>query len=121
MAYATVSDLQAYWRVLSASEQVRAESLLEYAALFIDSHVTISSDDETQLGVAKFVSCDLVKTAMFSGSVPVSSVSQTGGVYSASMTFANPQGDMFWKSQYDSLFGLDGMDIGSVRAVNAND
>lgn len=119
MAYATVDDVQAYWRTLTTAEQARATALLGYAALFIDSKCTVS---DALRPAAEYVSCDMVKTAMSAGDGPaVTAFSQTGGPYSANATFANPTGDLYWKSQYNDLFGLSGMGQACIRPSTAAD
>ena len=120
MAYATVPDLEAYWRTLTTEEETRADTLLDYAALFIDSKVTVT----TALTIAaKFVSCDMVKVAMLAGtdSSPMTAFSQTGGPYQASVTFANPTGDLFWSSKYDTLLGLSGVGFACMKAMTSYD
>jgi len=119
MAYATIDDVEAYWHTLNASEQTRATALLDYAALFVDSKCTVSDALEP---AAKYVSCDMVKTAMAAGDGPaVTAFSQTGGPYSANATFANPTGDLYWKSQYNDLLGISGMGAACIRPSTAAD
>lgn len=63
MAYATVADLEARWRVMSPSEYRQAEVLLDDAAVEIDIHCK-PSDKVEWLEKAKAVSCAMVKRAM---------------------------------------------------------
>lgn len=119
-AYATVEELAAYWRELAQAEQARAAVLLDAAAVFVRAHC---GGEPADAEAAKYVSCDMAKTAMLAGasSAPVQSYSQSGGPYNASVTFANPTGDLYWKGQYDELLGLSGMSHATINARTAFD
>lgn len=119
MAYATVDNVESYWRTLTDTEKARAESLLGYAAMFIDARCTVT---DALAKAAEYVSCDMVKTAMVAGDGPaVTAFSQTGGPYSANATFANPTGDLYWKSQYNDVLGISGMGAMCIRPSTAAD
>ena len=119
-AYATVEELAAYWRELAQAEQARAAVLLDAAGVFIRSHC---GGEPADTEAARYVSCDMAKTAMLAGapSAPVKSWQQSGGPYSASVVFANPTGDLYWKGQYDELLGLAGMSHATIKARTAFD
>lgn len=119
-AYATVEDLAAYWREMSEAEKARAETMLSYASTIIRAHCGCEPSDGD---AAKFVACDMVKTAMQSASdtAPVTQLTMSGGPYSRTMQYANPSGDLYWKSQYDQVLGLTGTSVGCIHARTALD
>lgn len=114
-AYATKEDLEAYWRTLTSDEAKRAEYLLGFAAVKIRSRLNGEPKDAD---AAKYVSLDMVKNAMTAAQdgAPITNFSQTGGPYSASVQYANPTGDLYWKKQYDADLGLAGMAHACMRA-----
>lgn len=113
-AYADTDDLAAYWRTLTDDEKARAEALLVYAAAAIDARCPSTPAADA----ARFVSCDMVKTAMQAGTdtAPVTQLTMTGGPYSRTMQYANPSGDLYWKAQYDVMLGIVGTAVGSICA-----
>lgn len=117
MAYATVSDLEARWRALNEDEQARAEVLLEDAATYLDALVSIDPDDEEQQKVLSRVSCSMVQRVMSSDTdtYGLASTSMSAGVYSQSMTFANPSGDFYLTGFEKQLLGVTGAKIGTIR------
>lgn len=115
MAYATVADLQAGWRTLTAPEQSRATTLLDRAASILDAQVTVVTTDTAQAALLCTVSCSMVQRAMTSTDLfGVSQQSETAGSYSQSMTFANPSGDLYLTKQERKLLG-----IGAVYATGS--
>lgn len=117
-AYATTDDLAAYWRELTEAERAKADTLLGFASTIVAAHATSPDAD-----AARFVACDMVKTAMQSASdtAPVTQLTMTGGPYSRTMQYANPSGDLYWKSQYDQVLGLTGTSVGCIHARTALD
>ena len=117
-AYATADDLAAYWRELTEAERAKADTLLGFASTIVSAHAA-APDAEA----ARFVVCDMVKTAMQAGgdAAPVTQLTMTGGPYSRTMQFANPTGDLYWKSQYDAVLGLSGTAVGCMHARTAID
>lgn len=111
--FATPDDLAAFWRPLSASERDRAEALLGYASAMVRSRCHGEPGDA---GIARYVACDMVKTAMAAGdaTAPVTQATASAGGYSSTLTFANPTGDLYWKRQYGQLLGLSGTGLGCV-------
>ena len=119
MVYATVSDLQSRWRPLSDAEQARATVLLDDAALRIDSCVPPPDEMTSQEQRARLVvSCEMVKRAMAAGvGVAVSQESQTRGPFNASVTYANPAGDLYLTKADKLLLGLGGQRAGNVSLL----
>lgn len=119
-AYATAEDLAAYWRELSEAEKTKAAAMLGYASAIVRAHCQGEPGDAD---AARFVACDMAKTAMQAGtdSAPVTQLTMTGGPYSRTMQYANPTGDLYWKSQYDAVLGLSGTAVGCMHARTALD
>ncbi len=110
MAYATVSDLEARWKTLDAQEEAVASTLLEDAAVLIDSMGTPRSDD-----AARVVSCYMVRRAMSSQAADVFGVTQTSmtaGSYQQQWTYANPGGDLYLTKAERSMLGLGAGKVG---------
>ena len=105
MAYATVEDLASRWRALDASEESRADVLLEDAAVVIDSYLRGKVASEDALRV---VSCNMVKRAMDADMSGVSQQTETAGPYSQTFTWANPNGDMYLTKRERDMLGPKG-------------
>ena len=108
--YATVEDLEARWRTLTADERDRAGVLLEYAAVRLDAACPPSDPPTAQeLAARKIVSCEMVKRAMATsggiGGVGVTSVQQGAGPYQETVQFSNPTGDLYLSKSDRKLLG----------------
>ena len=118
MAYATVSDIEARWRALSADEQAQATVLLDDAAAMLSRLVEVDETDEGQAELLKVVSCSMVIRSMSQTASELFGVSQssiTAGVYSQSTSYANPSGDMYLTRMEKRLLGITSGYIGSIR------
>lgn len=115
-AFATVADLEARWRGLSEQEQARAKVLLLDAADLI--RTTTRRWGELSESTLKRVSCQVVRRAMGSDSIPggdVSSMMTTAGPYSQQFSYSNPQGDLYLtKAERKSL----GVGVGRAFEVD---
>lgn len=105
--YATVEDLEARWRTLTADERDRAAVLLEDAAVRLDATCPIGDDHSAQdLNARKIVSCEMVKRAMaVAGGIGVTSVQTGAGPYQETTQFANPTGDLYLTKADKRLLG----------------
>ncbi|WP_211316702.1 phage Gp19/Gp15/Gp42 family protein [Oceanobacillus arenosus] len=116
MNFATVEDLTALWRPMSADEQTRAEALLpvvsdrlrleaEKVEKNIDQMIT---DSVSYKNVVKSVTVDIVaRTLMTSTSQePMSQFSQSALGYTVSGTFLTPGGGLFIKRDELKALGL---------------
>lgn len=118
MAYATVEDVEARWRDLSADEEARCGVLLDDASLYLDTLVDVNPDDEHQAAVLTTVCCNMVIRSMSateSDMFGVSQSSMTAGPYSQSMNYANPSGDMYLTKLEKRLLGITVGYIGSIQ------
>ena len=117
MAYATYEDVQARMsRTMTESEQAICTTLLDDAAVIIDSYNSQASDD-----VKKVVSCRMVIRAMGDGEsgVPVGATqgSMSGLGYSQSWTIsAGSVGELYLAKLDKKLLGV-GNSIGSRSPV----
>ena len=114
MAYATYEDVQArISRTLSADEQAICTTLLDDAAVIIDSFNSLASDD-----IKKVVSCRMVIRALGDGDsqgVPVGATqgSMSGLGYSQSWTISSGSvGELYLARMDKTLLGR-GNAIGS--------
>lgn len=117
MAFATVNDLIARWRPLSADEIEKAKILLEDCtnALILYGEdrgldlVDMCDKSKARASVAEAIVCDIVKREMVSmvdESPAMSQVSQSAGGYSVSGTFLSPGGGLFIKNYELKMLGL---------------
>ena len=117
MAYATVEDVQARMnRPMSESEQAICATMLDDAAVMIDSFNESASEDKK-----KIVSCRMVIRQMGDGEsgVPIGATqgSMSGLGYSQSWTLSNGStGEMYLSKLDKELLGV-GNRIGSYSPV----
>ncbi len=119
MAYATVQDVQARMtRTLSAQEQAVASTLLDDAAILIDSYNT-----EASSGIKKTVSCRMVVRALGDGQdagVPMGatqgSISALGYAQSWTIGSGGSFGDLYISKTEKQMLGV-GNKIGSYSPV----
>jgi hypothetical protein len=114
-AYATVDDLMKRWRSLTEDEQDKAAVLLDDATAMIAAECKKARAHPPE-GLLKIVCVDMAKRAMSSpvDDIPASNVQQTAGPYSASVTFANPMGDMYLTKANRKLLGFSRQRIGTI-------
>ena len=116
MAYATVSDLEARWRELTADEESKAGVLLDDAAAILDTLGVFDSSDPNVAANLRTVSCGMVIRAMSNtGDMGVSQQSMTAGPYTQSWTYSNPSGDMYLTKMDKRLLGITSGYIGTIR------
>lgn len=118
MAYATVEDVQARMtRQMSESEQAICSTMLDDAAVIIDSFNEMASEDKKQI-----VSCRMVIRQLGDGSdagVPIGATqgSMSGLGYSQSWTLSSGStGEMYLSKLDKELLGV-GNRIGSYSPV----
>ena len=119
MAYATIDDLERRWRPLTADESDKAQALLDDAAYMLDATLSAAGIQDVEDGALVAVSCNMVKRVMLpaeSGMYGVSQGTVSADIYSQSMTFANPSGDMYITAIERRMLGITGGYIGSIPA-----
>lgn len=126
--FATIEDLEARWRTLTEDEQAQAETTLLDATAFITSEmkrsgVLVEPDDEVQHQNLVAVTCAVAKRSLLmafdSGNTltGVSKYQEQADVWNASVTLANPMGDMYLTAQEKRLLGIGRLKVGSARAA----
>lgn len=114
--YASVQDLAALWRPLSAQEQVRAAALLETVCASLRAEAAkVGKDldamvraDPDLAAVAKSVTVDVVARVLMTSTdqEPMTQFSAGAGGYTASGTFLVPGGGLFIKKSELARLGL---------------
>lgn len=118
-SYATVQDLETYWRPLSETEETRATDLLELASSRLRLYADAAGVDldakaaanEDYANALKWVVMEATKRAMSTpiDTPPVDSWSQTAGPYSENYKFTNPSGDLWFKKAELKTLGISGV------------
>lgn len=120
MAYATVDDLEARWKSLTANEAERAAVLLDDAAVIINALLASKGITIVNADAAKMVSCSMVKRAMMQADTGMMGITQgtvSADIYSQSLTFANPSGDMYITAAERKALGAGASYIASIPPV----
>lgn len=124
MAYAEVSDIEARWRDLSASEEAIAAVLLDDASAALSKLVDVDAHDTEQADILKFVCCSMVirkMSATETDTYGVSSMSMTAGPYTQQMAYSNPTGDWYLTKFERRLLGVTSGYIGTIRPMMAGE
>lgn len=116
--FATVEQLEAFWKTLTEAETTRAEALLELASNrlrmmgeVIDIDLDEKKADSATYGsVLQWVVMEATKRAMLTPTdlPPVDSLQQTAGPYSENIKYSNPSGDLWFKRSELADLGLYG-------------
>lgn len=128
MNYCTIDDINTLWRPLSASEEPRAEALIEVvsASLREEAHKVQRNIDEMisynpDLAiVAKSVCVDVVARTLMTSTnqEPMTQMSQAAGGYSVSGSFLVPGGGLFIKNSELARLGLKKQRIGAISVYD---
>ena len=128
--FADVTQLQAFWKTLDATEQARANVLLELASarlreIGVDVEVAVDAlvaARESYAITARWVVMEAVKRAMLTptDAPPAESVQQTAGPYSETIKYANPAGDLWFKRSELQALGLYGRQSLSSLSTSQN-
>lgn len=128
MNYCTIADIEALWRPLSASEQARAEQLIDVVSARLreeahkvrrnlDEMVSLDPDLAT---VAKSVCVDVIARTLMTSTnqEPMTQFSQAAGGYSVSGSFLVPGGGIFIKQSELAALGLKRQRIGAINVFD---
>lgn len=129
--FATVEELQTFWKALDSTQQARATSLLSLASdrlRLLGSDVEVDVDAKSTAvpayaSVLKWIVMEAVKRAMLTpmDQLPVDTYSQTAGPYSENYKYTNPSGDLWFKKSELSALGLYGrQSLGSLSTTPNN-
>lgn len=109
--FATVDDLAALWRPLTAAERARADALLPAASAIIRAEVpdvdARLANESLDAELTKWVACQMVRRVMLSSSdmPPVSQQQQAVGGVSIGFTLVNPTGDLYMSRSELKMLG----------------
>lgn len=116
--FATIDELQRFWKPLAETDQPRAELLLELASnrlRLIGEDVELDMDakiaaSEAYASTARWVVMEAVKRALLTPTdqQPVDTFQQTAGPYSENYKYTNPSGDLWFKKSELSALSLYG-------------
>ncbi|MBM6699918.1 hypothetical protein H7U32_06280 [Bifidobacterium pullorum subsp. saeculare] len=97
LPFATTEDLEARWHPLTESETSKARTLLADASDLIMTQCPRWR--EASDATLKRIACQMVKRAMLAlDRAGVSQSTQTAGSFSESMSYSNPDGDLYLTS-----------------------
>lgn len=105
-AFATVDEVVAGWRPLSAADRTWAEMLLAAAARWIrkPAHRPDIADDDPD---AKLVSISAVRSALVAGAnAGHTQYAKTAGSFQKSGTLTNPEGALRFSDWHKELLGI---------------
>lgn len=118
-SYATISDLETFWRPLDESEESRATDMIALASSRLRLYASASgidldeksAADEDYAAALKWVVMEATKRAMSTpiDTPPVDSYSQAAGPYSENYKFTNPSGDLWFKKAELKTLGISGV------------
>lgn len=125
--FATLEQLEAFWKDVASGDEGRANVLLELASnriRLIGVQIGVDVDAEANASEAysttvRWVVMEAVKRAMLTPTdqPPVNTFSQTAGPYSENYTYTNPSGDLWFKKTELSALGLYGsQSLGSISS-----
>lgn len=116
--FATLEQLETFWKDIPDADEPRAEYLLELASnrlRMIGGDVGVNvdqkvADSEAYASTAQWVVMEAVKRAMLTPTdqAPVDTFSQTAGPYSENYKYSNPSGDLWFKKSELNSLGLYG-------------
>lgn len=125
MTYATLEDLAALWRPMTAAEQARASPLLEVVSASLDVEArkvgkdlsALVAADPSLAIVAKSVTVDVVARTLMTSTnqEPMTQFTQSAGGYSASGSFLVPGGGLFIKKSELARLDLRRQRIGVIE------
>lgn len=129
--FATVDDVTAVWRAMTAEEQERAKVLLDVVSASLrtearkvgkDLDVMVLCDKNMAL-VAKSVTVDVVARTLMTSTdqEPMTQLSQTAGPYSVSGTYLVPGGGLFIKRSELARLGLRRQRYGAMDIYGTSD
>lgn len=129
-AFATNTELQQFWRTLTAEEQTRADYLLKLASDNLRQIAMNGGKDLDQMvsdgkiieNTLKQIVMESVKRAMLTpvDQKPVNQMSQTAGPYAESFVFTNPAGDIWFKDKELKMLRLKGQRLSGVSTSRTN-
>lgn len=126
--FATLAQLEAFWKDIPDGEEGRANVLLELASarlreighmVDVDVDAQVAARESYAI-TARWVVMEAVKRAMLTPTdvPPVETYSQTAGPYSENYKYTNPSGDLWFKKTELQSLGLYGSQ--SLSSLNTS-
>lgn len=118
--FATADDYEARYGIVEEADRSRLKPMLLDATTYIIArigYVPTHGEDEIFDNNAKAVCLSMVHRAFGRKTQGITQMSQTGGSYQKTLTYSNPDGDVYLTKQERELLGIDGGSIISVRQV----
>lgn len=123
--FATSTDVENRWHELTATERDLADTLAEDASRrvrrrwkTIDARIASGSLDA---GDVRMVVAGAVKRAMLNSAAEgVSSKTDSGGVYSQSVTYVNPSANLYFTKEDAQVLDPGGRSVRSITLTTAN-
>lgn len=130
MLYATVDDMTALWRPMSADEQARANALLPIVCASLrteakkvgkDLDAMVLADEDLAL-VAKSVTVDVTARALMTdtNTEPMTQMTESANGYSMSGNFLIPGGGLFIKKTELARLGLKRQRYGAMEVYGTD-
>lgn len=126
--FATLAQLETFWKDIPDAEEGRANALLELASARLrEIGYMVDVDVDAQVAAresyaitARWVVMEAVKRAMLTPTdvPPVDTYSQTAGPYSENYKYTNPSGDLWFKKTELQSLGLYGSQ--SLSSLNTS-
>ena len=110
MSYATVEDMTALWRPMTAAEQARASPLLEVVSASLNVEAARVGKDLPALTAADKALAQ----------EPMTQITQAAGGYSASGSFLVPGGGLFIKKSELARLGLRRQRMGVIEPYGSD-
>lgn len=130
LPFATIDQLEVFWKDLSEGEEARAQYLLELSSnrlRMIGEDLGIDLDAKAAASpafasTAQWVVMEAVKRAMLTPSdlPPADSIQQTAGPYSENIKYSNPSGDLWFKKSELSSLSLYGRQTLTSISTSSN-
>lgn len=131
LAFATIAQLEAFWKTLTTAERARATSLLLLASnrLRVIAERDVVDLDVKALASPAYASnlawvvMEATKRAMLTPTdlPPVDTFQQTAGPYSENIKYTNPSGDLWFKRSELSELQLNGRQtLSSISTTRAD-
>ena len=129
MNYATIQDIETYWRPLTEDEQTIAETLIADCSSKIrirakksnkDFDALIAEDEDLQNVTKSIVSKVVINAMKVTDSIPMTQFSESVGGYSISGSPYNPSGSLFISRADWKELGLSSQHIGGLNVYGIN-
>ena len=123
MSYATVEDMTALWRPMTAAEQARAFSLLDVISASLDVEARKAGKDLPALVAADpALAVDVAARTLMTSTnqEPMTQITQAAGGYSASGSFLVPGGGLFIKKSELARLGLRRQRMGVIEPYGSD-